>query len=83
MQVSSTASTFFTPIEFIVSRNSSMANKLKQMERHWEYVRVNTHLLDIPVRTNLSEEYSRPKAIKILIFDRTSSKLSSDRNGVW
>ena len=71
MQIGSTENTFFTPIEFIVSRNSSMANKLKHMERHLEDVQVNTHLLDISIRANLFKEYG--KATKMLIFGRTST----------
>ena len=67
-------------MEFIVSRNSSMANELKQMERHWEYVRENTHLLNIAILTDLFEEDG--KAIKMMIIGRIGSKLLSDRNGV-
>ena len=57
-----------------------MANELKQMARHWVYVRENTHLLNIAVITDLFEEDG--KAIKMMIIGRTGSKLLSDRNGV-
>ena len=45
------------------------SNELKQIERHWEYVQVDTHLPVMPTLTILLEDYG--KAIKMMIFGRT------------